>query len=251
MPTETSSQPPVVDSAPPTSRSRLIFYYVWLVLKNLIGWALILASGPIGLALPGPGGLPMFIIGFAMITFPGKRALTGRVLRGRPWRMNSRAVIAVEAFASFVLPALVVWVLSIRFKDEMRQRGPAVVWTVYGLSVVLSFFVVRLGMRVVNFAVTFVPMIRRKVRPWMRHHGIDLLPPRRRKRLKRKAGSNVNTSQGQADIEDSDVDTGILELDSRFHDRLWSLWARAKPWVFVAASFAITAAIIYWLATKS
>ena len=69
-------------SSPPRSRRRHLLYYIWLVLKNLIGWTLILISGPVGVTFPGPGGIPLFVIGFGMITLPGKRALTGRVLRG-------------------------------------------------------------------------------------------------------------------------------------------------------------------------
>lgn len=246
MLTETPAPSPVVD--PPQSGSRRIYYYVWFILKNIIGWALILASGPIGLALPGPGGLPLFIIGFAMITFPGKRGLTSRVMRGRTWEINGQRVVLVEAFVACILPAAVVWVTSIRFRSEMHERGPLIVWTGYALAIVVSFLIVRVAMRVMNYAVTFVPVIRRKIRPWMRHHGIDLLPARRRKRLKRRRESNVNTSQ--ADHE-SDVDTGILELDARFHDRLKSFWAKAQPWVIGGVGLAITAAVIYWLARRS
>src|SRR2546423_11001252 len=53
--------------------------WVWFLVNNIIGWVLILLAWPVGLALPGPGGLPMFLIGFALITFPGKRHLTARV----------------------------------------------------------------------------------------------------------------------------------------------------------------------------
>src|SRR3989442_4519453 len=94
--------PQPVQAPPP--RPRLIYYYSWLILKNVIGWALILASGPVGLTLPGPGGLPLFLIGFAMITFPGKRALTSRVMRGRPWPTNSRRTIFVQIIAALLLP---------------------------------------------------------------------------------------------------------------------------------------------------
>ena len=59
---------------------RRLLHYAWFIAKNVIGWALILASPPIGIMLPGPGGLPLFLIGFAMITFPGKRALVGVAL---------------------------------------------------------------------------------------------------------------------------------------------------------------------------
>jgi hypothetical protein len=42
-------------------------------------------AGPL---VPGPGGIPLFLIGFALISFPGKRRLTARVLRGKPVRFQ-------------------------------------------------------------------------------------------------------------------------------------------------------------------
>jgi hypothetical protein len=235
------SPQPTVQTPPP--RGRLVYYYLWLVLKNVIGWALILASGPVGLTLPGPGGLPLFFIGFAMITFPGKRALTSRVMRGRPWRQDSRRTIAVEILVALLLPAVVVWVLSLHFRERLQPYGAAAVFAVYALAVVASFMVVRLGVRAMNYGLTFVPALRRWVRPWMRHHGFDLLPPRRRKRLQHHRQQDVNPIRGD------EMDTGILEVNARFHDRLKSLWRRAKPWVQVA-SIAITAAVLYWVIYK-
>jgi hypothetical protein len=214
---EPPRQPRESITTPSASRPRRIYYLLWLIFKNVIGWALILASGPIGLALPGPGGLPMFLIGFAMITFPGKRALTSRVLRGRPWRLRSTRTIIVEILAALLLPALVVWVLSLRFREKLQSNEPMTIVAVYALAVVASFMVVQLAVRVLNYGVTFIPTIRRRVRPWMRHHGIDLLPPRRRKRLQHRAAGRVMSSG------DDGVDTGILELNDRFHNRLKSV----------------------------
>jgi len=34
-----------------------------------------MVMGPL---VPGPGGLPLFLIGFGLITFPGKRRITAR-----------------------------------------------------------------------------------------------------------------------------------------------------------------------------
>src|SRR3954451_13184234 len=92
----TSSQPNLKIPPPPPHRShyqtgahirhrlREFFSdYFWFIFKNVIGWLLILSSLPIGVALPGPGGIPLFLIGFALVTFPGKRQLTSRVMRGR------------------------------------------------------------------------------------------------------------------------------------------------------------------------
>jgi len=38
--------------------------------------------------------------------------------------------------------------------------------------------------RAINWVFWRIPKMRRKVRPWMRRKGLDLLPPRRRRRLK-------------------------------------------------------------------
>src|ERR1700733_8248284 len=50
---------PHPSAVPAKSRGVLAYYYVWLVVKNVIGWGLILASPPIGLVAPGPMGLPL------------------------------------------------------------------------------------------------------------------------------------------------------------------------------------------------
>ena len=63
--------------------------YFWFILKNVIGWTFILASPVLGVALPGPGGIPVFLIGFALVTFPGKRKITSRVMRGKPLRLEA------------------------------------------------------------------------------------------------------------------------------------------------------------------
>jgi hypothetical protein len=229
-------------SAAPKSRGRLLYYYVWLVLKNLIGWAFILAAPPIGFIVPGPMGLPLFLIGFAMITFPGKRGLTSRVLRGKKIPENSPRRILGEALAALLLPALIVWILSLGFTREMQQHGLPTVCTVYGLSAIAAWMLVRLMVRAINYGFTFVPSIRRKVRPWMRRKGIDLLPPRRRQRLKRM--------HGQGGLASSDVDTGILEVDSRYQDNLKSFWSKTRPWLRRGVSLVITIATFYWLIRK-
>jgi hypothetical protein len=244
MPNTTNLQPSA--SSPGVtakSRGRRLYYYVWLVVKNVIGWALILAAPPIGFIVPGPMGLPLFLIGFAMITLPGKRRLTSRVLRGRPIPENSPHRILGEILAALLLPALIVWILSLRFSEEMQLHGAGIVLTVYTLTVVASWMVVRLAVRAVNYGLTFVPALRRKIRPWMRRKGIDLLPPRRRQRLKRM--------HGQGGAASSDVDTGILEVDSqRYQDNLKSFWSRARPWIRRGVSLGITLAIFYWLIRK-
>src|SRR3954468_1448080 len=81
--------------------------WILFLINNIIGWLLILLAWPVGIALPGPGGLPLFLIGFALITFPGKRHLTARVIRGIPVQRTSFAFRATIATIAIVFPALV------------------------------------------------------------------------------------------------------------------------------------------------
>jgi glycosyltransferase 2 family protein len=228
-------------------RAKRVYYYVWLLLKNLIGWALILASGPIGLTFPGPGGLPLFLIGFAMITFPGKRSLTSSVMRGKPINANSSRAIGWSIVAAVLLPAVTVMVFSIRFYDQMQRHGPALVFTVYGIAVVAAWMLISLGIRAMNYGLTFAPAIRRKVRPWMRRRGIVLLPPRRRRRLQRLHDGGSSVSSGDAD---QDEDTGILEVDDRYQNSIKSFWTTARPWLKRGLGFVLTAAIFGWMIHK-
>src|SRR4051794_39837583 len=77
----------------------------WFTAKNVIGWGLILAAFVLGPLVPGPGGIPLFLVGFAMITFPGKRRLTARVLRGRPLDARTPDYRRGAGIAALVLPA--------------------------------------------------------------------------------------------------------------------------------------------------
>src|SRR5689334_19895485 len=83
--------------------------YAWFIARNILGWILILAAPPLGAILPGPFGLPIFLIGFALVTFPGKRRLTARVLRGRRLAIEHSAYALVAAFVSIVIPAVILW----------------------------------------------------------------------------------------------------------------------------------------------
>src|SRR5437870_10670794 len=77
--------------------------YFWLILKNVVGWLLIILALPVGIALPGPGGLPMFLIGFAMVAFPGKRKLTSHFLRGRPLAIEASIFTSLTTFVSIIV----------------------------------------------------------------------------------------------------------------------------------------------------
>ena len=128
---------------PPHSGSRgqrFLASWYWLVLKNVLGWLLILASLVAGPLVPGPGGLPLFLIGFALISFPGKRRLTARVLRGKPVRFPGRAFALISLTLAVGVPALVLVVVRpwSRWLAGLYARGPATVVVLCLLGVAVA-----------------------------------------------------------------------------------------------------------------
>src|SRR5689334_5306721 len=94
--------------------------YAWFIVRNIVGWILILASPVLGAFFPGPGGLPIFLIGFALVTFPGKRRITARVLRGRRLRIEDWYFSLAAAFVSIIIPGIVLWILWARYEERIR-----------------------------------------------------------------------------------------------------------------------------------
>jgi hypothetical protein len=185
-------QPQSSEPAPlrPTRGQRFYASLYWLVVKNIIGWLLILAAFVAGPLVPGPGGLPLFLIGFALVSFPGKRRLTARVLRGIPFRFPGGPFVFIALLVALALPVPILWIAprhSARLAAQLR-RGPLAVAVIY-LVVALGVWVLaRLTPHVLNLLLRLVARARRKFRPWLRRHRIRLLPPRRRRRLGHEAG---------------------------------------------------------------
>ena len=75
--------PPKPDESQGEARPYLVRYAA-VIIKNILGWALMLSAIVLGGVFPIPIGTPMFLIGFALITLPGKRRLTSGALRGIP-----------------------------------------------------------------------------------------------------------------------------------------------------------------------
>src|SRR5688500_7786677 len=97
--------------------------YAWVIVRNVIGWILVLCSPVLGALVPGPGGLPVFLIGFALVTFPGKRKLTARVLRGRRLAIEDRFYAITAAFVAIAIPGAVLWWLAVQwqYSDKLRR----------------------------------------------------------------------------------------------------------------------------------
>src|SRR3954466_7473252 len=86
--------------------------YFWFVLKNVVGWVFILGSPGVGVILPGPGGLPLFLIGFALVTFPGKRKLTSRLMRGVPVRFDPAYFTFLVTVIAVLITAGLLWFVA-------------------------------------------------------------------------------------------------------------------------------------------
>jgi len=158
--------------------------YFWFVLKNVVGWVLILLAFALG-PMPGPGGIVVFLVGFGMISFPGKRRLIVRVFRGRRFELSGVALHAVVvALAAVLTLAFLEWFV---WREHGRwhgagPRGAGLVMACAGVAVG-AWVMLQLLLRVGNWVVRIMPRVRRVVRPWLRHRGIDLLPPRLRRRV--------------------------------------------------------------------
>src|SRR5438874_3845998 len=155
--------------------------YAWLIVKNLLGWAFIFASPFLGFTLPGPGGIPLFLIGFTLITFPGKRKLTARVLRGKQMNLQADVFDVIEIIASLLIPLIVLWPLAVAYWPRHKLSLSAAWYVAECLCAVASTWVLtRFTLRGLDLLIGWVPWMRRKVRSWLHRHGIVLLPPRYR-----------------------------------------------------------------------
>ncbi len=210
--------------------------YFWFILKNVIGWLLMLSALPIGVVLPGPGGFPIFIIGFALVTFPGKRKLTARVMRGRRMQLESAFFTAITSFVSILLTGVIIWMLVARWGWVIETYSvPAIsIVLVCVLAAAVTWLVTRMSLRVADWLLRNIPRARRFIRPWMRRKGFHLLPPRR------KAGQ-ISDDASLASNEE------ILEIHPRHQTRLLAAWNAVRPWLTRALSLTITILILLWI----
>jgi hypothetical protein len=138
----------------------------------------------LGSFFPIPIGTPLFLIGFAMISLPGKRRLTSSALRGIPIRIYTRNAFWWRLAISLLLPPAALWFLAFQRWPVLHpsQMTLARLCTVYALAIGGAWVLTWIVLRAINVVVRFLPKVRRRVRPWMREHGINLLPPRRKRR---------------------------------------------------------------------
>ncbi len=215
--------------------------YFWIIVKNFIGWTLIIAAWPLGILIPGPGGIPLFLIGFGLVTFPGKRRLTARVLRGKPMRLEGRLFTWLTLGVSSLAAAGGIWTVAHEyFPWQLSGLGRLGVLLLTGaITWIIAWPIARGIWRAGNVLIRNIPRIRRRVRPWLRHHGIDLLPPRRYRRKK--------LSPDDLSPAFSGPDEQIIHIHERHGNNLRYGWAVAKPWIKRFLSIAVTVAIFVWM----
>ncbi len=216
---------------------KLITDYFWFILKNVIGWLCVLASPILGVLLPGPGGIPLFLIGFALVTFPGKRRLTTRFMRGGQLPIETGLFTGLITFFSVLVTATVM-ILAWRYYEWLVDHVPLQDWGMGDVAQVVAISLVALpvtmlvsliGLRILNVVLGWVPRLRRMVRPALRKWGVRLLPTRR-KRI-----------GGRTEF----VHDEILDLDEGQRQRLRIFWHRYGPWVTRLTAVTLTVAIIY------
>jgi hypothetical protein len=176
--------PPPKPAEPAREAGAFVAKYAAVIVKNVLGWALMLSALVLGSFFPVPIGTPLFLIGFAMITLPGKRRLTSSALRGIPIRIYTRKAFWWRAAISLLLPPAALWFLAFQKWPVLHPSRMtfARLCTVYAIAIAGAWVLTWIMLRLINLVVSVLPRVRRRVRPWMRDHGINLLPPRRKRR---------------------------------------------------------------------
>ncbi len=158
--------------------------YFWVILKNVIGWLLILLALAVAPWFPGPLGTVLFFLGFALVSIPGKRAFTSRMLRGIPLDTRKKRVRLTSAIVALGLPPLILWLFA-RHESSMlhpSKLGTGGTITIYTLAIALSWIGIIGLLALTNLFVHLLPRVRRRIRPWLKRKGINLLPPRHKAR---------------------------------------------------------------------
>jgi uncharacterized membrane protein YbhN (UPF0104 family) len=207
--------------------------WFWIILKNVIGWALIVAAWPIGILLPGPGGIPLFLIGFALVSFPGKRRLMARILRGRHLHLDQFIYTIIAILLAVGIPPLLFWILLTRYlpPHAIHRLGWPDTILVFVLVMGIIWLLARTSFRLLNWLIVKMPQVRRKVRPWLKEHGVRLLPPRWRRQ---------HPTTGERHRHSSEE---ILLFHERHGKRLHRLWDKSRPWLLRWAAAIIALAV--------
>lgn len=248
-PPEIPPEPPTtsVEDVAPVSEAqerggfeKLVRQYFWFIFKNVFGWTLIIAAPILGIALPGPGGIPVFLIGFALVTFPGKRRLTTHVFRGRRLPIETPLFTGLITFFGVLVTAGLMWA-SWHYYDWIGQRIPlqeygvgdvAKLIAVSALALPVTMAVTWVGLKILNYILLhWVPPIRRFLRRYLRKYGVRLLPTRRK-----RIGGGVEM-----------VHDEIISLDETSQRQWQRRVKRLTPWLTRLAGVSLTVAVLYFV----
>lgn len=233
-----SRKHPVLNYAKPAQTPFLQGQF-WFIAKNILGWLLILLSPVIGIAVPGPGGVPIFLIGFALATIPGKRKMTSHVMRGRPVQVNPALLIGLTTFVTVAASTAIIWYFRTHFKkvievlnltDDDKGRVVALVIGLCIFAAIAAWLGMRLGVVVLNWFLRTLPKARRFLRPWLKKYGIALLPPRRK--TLSDDGTHANENE-------------ILEFSPDSHQRLKNAGRWFMNWGRRAGAIGLTLYIFF------
>src|SRR5439155_2210784 len=139
-------------------------------------------------------------------------------------------------FVAVLLPAVVLVYLAYERLLPFRYSTKAA-WVYGALYAVTAAAMWATGPRwgaPLNWLLMLVRRMRRKIRPWLRRRGIDLLPPRRRRRPLSPGGPFTR-----------EPDKEILAIHRRHRDRSVRVWRTGKPWARQVGGVVITVAIFF------
>jgi len=111
--------------------------------------------------------------------------LTSGALRGIPINLYTRKARMWRLAGSLLLPPGFVWFLAFQ-RHPIVHPSQMTLWrlcAIYSVTILAAWVLTWLVLLAVNAVVRVLPRARRRVRPWLRDHGINLLPPRRKPRF--------------------------------------------------------------------
>jgi len=222
---------------PARRRPSRVVVYSWVIGRNVLGWLLIICSWAAGLLSPVPFGFFLFLVGFGLIWFPGKRRITARVLSGRRVPEESMVFRVGMAVLAIAIPTLLIAYLVRNFPRhyQLTIETCGLLALIYIAATGLTLFFGLPMIHLHNRALAMVPKARRRVRPLLRGYGIELLPPRRRTRRHSRMDQTMTRAP----------DKEIFSIDQRKAVR--GIWSTGQKWGRRAAGVLVTAAIFFWI----
>jgi hypothetical protein len=102
---------------------------------------------------------------------------------------------------------------------------------VVALAAGITWAVMRLLLAMVNWFLKRLPTLRRKIRPWLRRKGINLLPPRR-------------TRAAITGITETRPEDEVVTFDASYSRRLRGTWVFLQPWLKRVFAVGVTVIIV-------